>query len=280
VLRSSDSGRAPGRPSAFAADAPTGYAHCLALVRTDIHGLVRRNTPSGYSPGDLQTAYDLTSYSSSNGKGQTVAIVDAYVNPNAAKDLAVYRSQYALSSCTVSNGCFATKAFGSSSNTGWAEEESLDVDMVSAICPNCHIILVEAASSSLSALVTAEQYATQHANYVSNSWSGDEGTKTYDGDFNVSGVAITAATGDSGYNSTAQWPAIPSHRYGGWRNLSIVVQPSQGECLVGCRKRLQQDLCEAQLPERAEHRLRRPRGGRYVGRCRSEYRRRSLRFVS
>jgi subtilase family serine protease len=197
-----------GQAERVCADAPTGYAHCLALVRTDIHGLVRRNTPSGYSPGDLQTAYDLTSYSSSNGKGQTVAIVDAYVNPNAAKDLAVYRSQYALSSCTVSNGCFATKAFGSSSNTGWAEEESLDVDMVSAICPNCHIILVEAASSSLSALVTAEQYATQHANYVSNSWSGDEGTKTYDGDFNVSGVAITAATGDSGYNSTAQWPAI------------------------------------------------------------------------
>jgi subtilase family serine protease len=197
-----------GQAERVCADAPSGYAHCLALVRTDITGLIRRNTPSGYSPDDLQTAYTLTSYSSSNGKGQTVAIVDAYVDPNAAKDLAVYRSQYGLSSCTASNGCFATKAFGSSSNAGWAEEESLDVDMVSAICPNCHIILVEAASSSLSALATAEKYATQHANYVSNSWSGNEGTKTYDGDFNVSGVAITAATGDNGYNSTAQWPAI------------------------------------------------------------------------
>jgi subtilase family serine protease len=197
-----------GQAERVCADAPRGYAHCLALVRTDIAGLVRRNTPSGYSPDDLQTAYALTSYSSSNGKGQTVAIVDAYVDPNAAKDLAVYRSQYGLSSCTVSNGCFATKAFGSSSNAGWAEEESLDVDMVSAICPNCHIILVEAASSSLSALATAEKYATQHANYVSNSWSGDEGTKRFDGDYNVKGVAITAATGDNGYNSTAQWPAI------------------------------------------------------------------------
>ena len=153
-------------------------------------------------------AYNLTNYSASNGKGQTVAIVDAYVDPSAAKDLAVYRSQYGLSSCTASGGCFATKAFGSSANAGWAQEESLDVDMVSAICPNCHIILVEAASNSLSALATAEKYATQHANYVSNSWSGNEGTKTYDGDFNVSGVAITAATGDNGYNSTAQWPAI------------------------------------------------------------------------
>ena len=69
-------------------------------------------------------------------------------------------------------------------------------------------MLVEAASSSLSALASAEKYATAHADYVSNSWSGNEGTKTYDGDFNVSGVAITAATGDSGHNATAQWPAI------------------------------------------------------------------------
>ena len=197
-----------GAAERVCADAPSGYAHCLALVRTDIRGLVRPAIPSGYSPADLQMAYNLKNSSSGNGNGQTVAIVDAYVDPNAAKDLAVYRSQFGLASCTVSNGCFATKAFGASANAGWAQEESLDVDMVSAICPNCHIILVEAASNSLSALATAEKYATQHANYVSNSWSGNEGTKTYDGDFNVSGVAITAATGDNGYNSTAQWPAI------------------------------------------------------------------------
>jgi subtilase family serine protease len=197
-----------GASERVCANAPSGYAHCLALVRTDIQGLVRPHTPSGYSPADLQTAYNLTEYSSSNGKGQTVAVVDAYVNPDAASDLAVYRSQYGLSPCTVSNDCFATKAFGSSANKGWAQEESLDVDMVSAICPNCNIILVEAASNSLAALATAEKYATQHADYVSNSWSGDEGTKKYDGDFSVSGVAITAATGDDGYNKTAQWPAI------------------------------------------------------------------------
>ena len=80
--------------------------------------------------------------------------------------------------------------------------------MVSAICPHCKILLVEAASNSTSALSTAEKYATAHANYVSNSWSGDEGTKRFDGDYDVKGVAITAATGDNGYNSTAQWPAI------------------------------------------------------------------------
>ncbi|MBV8529854.1 MAG: hypothetical protein JO104_00935, partial [Candidatus Eremiobacteraeota bacterium] len=77
-----------------------------------------------------------------------------------------------------------------------------------AICPNCNILLVEAAGASISALSTAEKYATAHANYVSNSWSGNEGSTNYDGDYNVSGVAITAATGDSGHNATAQWPAI------------------------------------------------------------------------
>jgi len=186
----------------------SGFARCLSLVRTDISGMVRPDTPSGYGPSDLQTAYGLTSYSSGNGTGQTVAIVDAYNDPNAASDLAVYRTQYGLPACTTGNGCFSAVAQGRTNNSGWAEEESLDVDMVSAICPNCHIILVEAASASTSALTTAEKYATAHANYVSNSWSGNEGTKTYDGSYNVSGVAITAATGDSGHNATAQWPAI------------------------------------------------------------------------
>jgi subtilase family serine protease len=185
-----------------------GFARCQAWIRSDIKGVIRPNTPAGYGPGDLRTAYGLTPYSEPSGKGQTVAIVDAYNDPNAASDLNVYRSQYGLPPCTSSNGCFTAKKYGSQTNTGWAEEESLDVDMVSAICPNCKILLVEAASASTSALSAAEKYATSHANYVSNSWSGDEGTKSYDGDYNVSGVAITAATGDSGYNSTAQWPAI------------------------------------------------------------------------
>jgi subtilase family serine protease len=198
----------PGPAERVCPDAPAGYARCLAWVRTDIRGLVRKGTPSGYSPSDLQTAYGLTSYSSGNGNGETVAIVDAYDDPNAAADLSVYRAEFGLPACTTGNGCFTKEKLGSKANTGWAEEESLDVDMVSAICPNCKILLVEAATSSGASLAAAEKYATARADYVSNSWSGNEGSKTYDGDFNVSGVAITAATGDSGYNKTAQWPAI------------------------------------------------------------------------
>ena len=198
----------PGPAVRVCGAVPQDYARCQAWIRTDIAGLVREGTPGGYAPSDLQTAYNLTPYSASNGSGETVAIVDAFDDPNAASDLSVYRAEYGLSPCTKSNGCFTKKKYASTTNVGWAEEESLDVDMVSAICPNCKILLVEAASNSTSALSTAEKYATAHAKYVSNSWSGDEGTKRFDGDYNVSGVAITAATGDYGYNSTAQWPAI------------------------------------------------------------------------
>ena len=198
----------PGHAVRVCESVPQGFARCQAWIRTDVKGFIRPDTPGGYGPSDLQTAYNLTSYSSSNGNGETVAIVDAYHDPDAATDLAAYRSQYGLPPCTGSSGCFAQQSYGTTTNAGWGLEESLDIEMVSAICPNCKILLVEAKSASTAALSTAEAYATAHANYVSNSWSGGEGTKTYDKYYNVSGVAITAATGDSGHNRTAQWPAI------------------------------------------------------------------------
>ncbi|HLY01620.1 MAG TPA: S53 family peptidase [Candidatus Cybelea sp.] len=189
-------------------DVGAGFARCQAWLRTDIQGLVAPNTPGGYAPDDLQTAYGLTSDSQSNGGGETVAIVDAYDDPNVESDLNVYRSKYGLPACNVSNGCFTKKQYTSQTNAGWAGEESVDVEMVSAICPNCKILLVEAASTSLADLSSAEQYATTQADYVSNSWSGNEGTQTYDDDYRAGCGAIVAATGDRGYNSTAQWPAV------------------------------------------------------------------------
>jgi subtilase family serine protease len=185
-----------------------GFARCQAWLRTDIQGLLGPNTPRGYAPSDLQTAYGLTTDSQTTGGGQTVAIVDAYDDPNVESDLNVYRSQYGLPACTVSNGCFTKQKYTSQTNAGWAAEESVDVEMVSAICPKCKILLVEAASTSVADLSSAEQYATSQADYVSNSWSTNEGTETYDDVYEDGCGAIVASTGDHGYNSTAQWPAI------------------------------------------------------------------------
>ena len=184
-----------------------GFMSCFALRRTDV--TASPNTPalpSGYGPSDLRSAYNLTASGSASA---TVAIVDSNDDPNAESDLATYRSTYGLPACTTANGCFKkVNENGQASplptgDTGWAGEISLDVDMVSAICPGCHILLVEATQPSMSDLGTAVNTAvSMGAKYVSNSYGGSEDGTENSSDssyFNHPGVAITASTGDSGY---------------------------------------------------------------------------------
>jgi subtilase family serine protease len=192
--------------------AAAAFARCHALL------LVTPNasSPGGYNPADLQSAYKLPS--STAGGGQTVAIVDAYDDPNAESDLGVYRSQFGLTACTTANGCFKkVNQNGDTSypraNGGWAQEISLDLDMVSAICPNCHILLVEASSSSLTNLGTAVNTAAKlGANEISNSYGGGESSSdtSYDTSYyNHPGIAITVSSGDSGYG--VQYPAASQY---------------------------------------------------------------------
>ncbi|MER7938497.1 MULTISPECIES: S53 family peptidase [unclassified Streptomyces] len=172
-------------------------------------------SPTGYGPSDIQSAYGLTSAAASDGSGETVAIVDAYDDPNAAADLATYRSHYGLSACTTSNGCFKkVSQTGSTTSlptadSGWAGEESLDLDMVSATCPQCSILLVEAKSASDANLGTAVNEAVKlGAKFVSNSYGGSESSSdtSYDTSYyKHPGVAITASAGDEGYG--AEYPA-------------------------------------------------------------------------
>lgn len=167
--------------------------------------------PPGYGPADLDSAYNL---SGSGGSGQTVAIVDAYNDPNAESDLAGYRFRFGLPACTVASGCLrivnqsGLPSALPANNATWAGEESLDLDMVSAICPRCDIILVEAGDNSAANLYAAEDRAvTMGAKFISNSWAGREyaGETSDDVHFSHPGVAITASTGDSG--SGAVYPA-------------------------------------------------------------------------
>ncbi|MFH9549463.1 peptidase S8 [Streptomyces sp. NPDC017435] len=176
-------------------------------------------SPTGYGPSDLQDAYGLTDAASSSGSGETIAIVDAYDDPNAAADLAKYRTYYGLPACTVANGCFKkVSQSGSttslpSADSGWAEEESLDLDMAGAVCPNCKILLVEATSSSMANLGKAVNEAvTLGAKFVSNSYGGSESSSdtSYDTSyFKHAGVAITVSAGDEGYG--AEYPAASKY---------------------------------------------------------------------
>lgn len=185
-----------------------GYARCHA-IRVDAGR--SSGSPSGYNPADLQSAYKLAS--STAGSGQTVAIVDAYDDPKAESDLGVYRSQFGLPACTTANVCFrkVNQNGGTTyprGNKGWAEEISLDLDMVSAICPNCHILLVEASSNSFSNLAAAvDEAAKLGANEISNSYGGSEYSNEVNDQshFNHPGIAITVSSGDSGYG--VQFPA-------------------------------------------------------------------------
>jgi hypothetical protein len=191
---------------------------------------------SGYYPVDLQSAYGLAQAASNMTPGSTaptVAIVDAYDDPNASSDLNAYRNSMSgaqdpqtgltdssippVCSASVTTGCSTFTKVNQSGGTsyppgssGWAEEISLDLDMVSAICPDCNIVLVEANSSSIANLAAAVQEAASfHPAAISNSYGGSEfSTETSLNSVYSAGTAtaITAATGDSGYG--AEFPAV------------------------------------------------------------------------
>jgi Subtilase family len=170
----------------------------------------------GYSPENLRSAYDLPS--TSTGFRETVAIVDAYDDPDAESDLKMYRAEYGLPACTASNGCF--RKVNQTGGTGsypeperkWAEEISLDLDMVSAICPNCRILLVEANSNLDSNFATAEnEAAALGASEISNSFSGPTSSEPpeFASAYDHPGIPITAASGDHGYG--VESPASNPH---------------------------------------------------------------------
>jgi subtilase family serine protease len=169
--------------------------------------------------------------------------------------MGVYRAQFGLPACTTANGCFkkVNQNGGTSyphKNSGWAGEISLDLDMVSAIAPNAHIILVEASTSSLTNLGTAVNEAvTLGARFVSNSYGGSESSSdtSYDTSyFNHPGVAITVSSGDSGYG--VEYPAASRYvtavggtsltrasNSRGWTESVWSTSPSEGAG-SGCSK--------------------------------------------
>ncbi len=208
---------------AVCAATPPRVAHCLADVVTDAAGAplaTAATLPPGYGPADLQNAYNLASaVAAGSGSGKTVAIVDAYHDPNAEADLGVYRQTYGLTPCTTQNGCFRQVNQNGSSSTypptdgGWSQEISLDLDMVSAVCPSCHILLVEANSSYMSDLGTAVNTAASlGASAISNSYGGGE----YFGEsldesryYNHPGINVTVSSGDNGYG--VEFPAASQY---------------------------------------------------------------------
>lgn len=187
-----------------------GTAACTITINLNVAPVANPGQPAaliaGLRPADLQAAYQLPS----GNAGGTVAVVDAYDDPLAEQDLAVYRTAFGLPACTSANGCFRkvnqrgqTGSYPAA-NAGWSAEIALDLDMVSAACPHCSIVLVEADSALLDDLGAAVDAAVGlGARAVGNSyyaveWSGETAE---DAHYRHDGVAITASSGDRGYPS-------------------------------------------------------------------------------
>jgi subtilase family serine protease len=196
----------PHRPVCSPA-VPFGVAHCHAHVVTDRQGSPAASiAPSGYGPAQFRTAYNLPSAATTP---QTIAIVDAYDAPTIASDLNTYSATFGLPQCNTANPCFkkvnqnGVQGSYPSKNAGWALEIALDVETAHAICPNCKILLVEAASASLANLEAAVNKAAQlGATEISNSYGGSEWSgELLDSAYNHPGIAVTAASGDYGYGS-------------------------------------------------------------------------------
>ncbi|HEX7245613.1 MAG TPA: hypothetical protein VF245_08620 [Solirubrobacterales bacterium] len=169
----------------------------------------------GWSPADLQSAYGI---SGSGGEGLTVAVIDAYGYEAAESDLAEYRKQYGLPACTKANGCFhKVNQVGEEGNYPapgpevWAAESALDLDMVSAVCPKCNLLLVQASDEYPAQTAAAVETAVKlGATAISNSYGymqnyqvlcpKEKGCTEYAAAYNHPGIPITVSAGDSGYD--------------------------------------------------------------------------------
>jgi subtilase family serine protease len=219
-------------------------AYCESIARNGVPS----QQPSGYVPSDLQSAYNLPS--TANGTGQTIAIVDAFDDPNAEADLYIYRNKFGLPVCSTLNGCFkkvnqkGKKHPYPPPNADWSIEISLDLDMVSATCPNCNILLVEATDNTWHDLGKSVDEAVRlGAAIVSNSWGGISNVANPN-DYSHPGVMILAAGGDSGYyghhdQEPADFPTVVAVggtslvRGGGSRGWTETVWGGSGS---GCSK--------------------------------------------
>lgn len=174
---------------------------------------VTNPTPVGYTPSQIRYAYGIDQLAG-NGSGQTIAIVDAYDDPNIASDVDFFNQTFGLPRFNQSGGPTFTKVNQTGGtkypkvNSGWAGEISLDVEWAHAVAPGANILLVEATTNSFTNLLTAVDYASSHASVVSMSWGSNEfsGETTYDAHFLHSGVTFVASSGDNG--APPEWPAI------------------------------------------------------------------------
>jgi Dockerin type I domain len=202
------------------------------------------SSPLGLTPTQVRDAYGLNSINftgiAGDGTGQTIAIIDAYNDPNAAGDLNAFSATFDLptfgtsansptfSQLGVNDGTDTTQAtlpgtdpdgpYITTGGSDWEQEESLDIEWAHVIAPMANITLVETTDSTDldNGVLAARKLAG--VDVVSMSWSGNESSSetTEDADFTTPashiGITFLAATGDSGsYSSTRTTRITPQY---------------------------------------------------------------------
>jgi hypothetical protein len=197
----------PEASTASADSGPTATPLFTARVTAAPSKVAHPNAANGaapFSPQQLQQAYGINSVSN-QGAGQTIYIIDAFNDPNISRDLQTFDAQWGLPNPTLTVHKMSSRIRNSAS---WGLEESLDVEWAHSIAPQANITLVEATSTSFSALFAASDWATnQGGHIVSMSFGATDfsGESSYDYHFNHSGVTYLASTGDVG--GVVQYPS-------------------------------------------------------------------------
>jgi subtilase family serine protease len=192
------------------------YGEFIAFNEPSAYGLYQPWTNCGYTPSQIRGAYH-TSDSGMTGKGQTVAIVDAYASPTMQSDANEYAritgdrpfkpGQYTQQLAST----FTYTAPDECDAQGWYGEETLDVESVHGQAPDANVVFVGAASCLDSDLFDALSLIVDNrlASIVSNSWG--EPFDTASGEYPAwdslfeagaaEGIGFFFSSGDSGYES-------------------------------------------------------------------------------
>ncbi len=180
---------------------------------------VTNATVTGLTPAQVASAYGYNSITLASGikgtgAGQTIAIIDAYDDPNIASDLKAFDATFGIKDANLTVYKQTVNGQAPATDSGWSMEIALDVEWAHAMAPDANILLVEANTSSLTNLLAAVDYARSQASVsvISMSWGSGEFLQeaSYDSHFTTpaghQGITFVASSGDSG--APAEWPAV------------------------------------------------------------------------
>jgi hypothetical protein len=191
-----------GQARCFAERRIVATAHTPNATAYSIPPGVPLGPAGGYTPKDIATAYHVPRTSPGH---PLVAVVAAYNDPTARRDLDTFDHQYHLAPETHRSLQVLSQA-GTPTNLpprepGWAGEQGVDLQAIRGLCHRCRIRLVEAASQDLNDLAQTEDTAAALQPLVINdSFGFAESTVNhrFTTAFNHPGIAIVAANGDAG----------------------------------------------------------------------------------